>query len=120
RPPFSDEAEYALRDGLLDPVYARGPVSTTPPPPPDPVGPAMPLSFSISGNGEKADVLIVRAGAGGSAGARARRGGGLGRAAAPRRGGVLGRLPRARRLGERLRLPGGQARVGARRRRAVE
>src|SRR5215207_6444395 len=26
RLPFRDEAEYDLRDGLLDPVYARGPV----------------------------------------------------------------------------------------------
>src|SRR5687767_3310009 len=52
RLPFSDEAEYDLRDGLLDPVYARGAVNTTPPPPPDPVEPAAPLSFSISGNGD--------------------------------------------------------------------
>ena len=70
RPPFSDEAEYDLRDGLLDPVYARGAINTTPPPPPDPVEPAAPLSFSISGNGAKADVLIVGAGAGGSVAAR--------------------------------------------------
>ena len=27
RPPFSDEAEYDLRDGLLDPVIERGPVT---------------------------------------------------------------------------------------------
>ena len=69
RPPFSDEAEYDLRDGLLDPVYARG-RSTRRRPPPDPVEPAAPLSFSISGNGAKADVLIVGAGAGGSVAAR--------------------------------------------------
>ncbi|MGH3016609.1 MAG: hypothetical protein ACRDNN_16815, partial [Gaiellaceae bacterium] len=53
RLPFSDEAEYDLRDGLLDPVYARGPVNTTPAPPPDPVEPAVPLSFSLAGNGPK-------------------------------------------------------------------
>ena len=41
RPPFSDEAEYDLRDGLLDPVYARGPINTTAPPPPDTVEPLM-------------------------------------------------------------------------------
>ena len=29
RPPFSDEAEYDLRDGLLDPVFERGPINTT-------------------------------------------------------------------------------------------
>ena len=34
RPPFSDEAEYDLRDGLLDPVFERGPISATEPPPP--------------------------------------------------------------------------------------
>ncbi|MGH3019995.1 MAG: GMC family oxidoreductase N-terminal domain-containing protein, partial [Gaiellaceae bacterium] len=70
RLPFSDEAEYDLRDGLLDPVYARGPVNTTPAPPPDPVEPAVPLSFSLAGNGARADVLIVGAGAGGSVAAR--------------------------------------------------
>lgn len=70
RLPFSDEAEYDLRDGLLDPVFARGPINTTPPPPPDRVEPAAPLSFSISRNGAKADVLIVGAGAGGSVAAR--------------------------------------------------
>ena len=62
RPPFSDEAEYDLRDGLLDPVYARGPINTTAPPPPETIEPATPLSFSVSGNGAKADVLIVGAG----------------------------------------------------------
>ena len=70
RPPFSDEADYDLRDGLLDPVYARGAINTTPAPPPDPVEPAAPLSFSLSGNGEKADVVVIGAGAGGSVAAR--------------------------------------------------
>ena len=72
RPPFSDEAEYDLRDGLLDPVYARGPINTTPPPPPDPVEPAAPLPFCDLGNGDgsKADVLVIGAGAGGSVAAR--------------------------------------------------
>ena len=90
RPPFSDEAEYDLRDGLLDPVYERGAINTTPPPPPDPVEPAAPLSFSIAGNGAKADVLIVGAGAGGSVAARH-----LAEA------GFNGRVPGAGRLGER-------------------
>ena len=70
RPPFSDEAEYDLRDGLLDPVFERGPLNTTPPPPPDPVEPAAPLTFSVGGNGRKADVLVIGAGAGGSVAAR--------------------------------------------------
>ncbi|MGH3019677.1 MAG: hypothetical protein ACRDNR_05885, partial [Gaiellaceae bacterium] len=70
RPPFPDEAEYDLRDGLLDPVLERGPINSTPAPPPDPVEPAGPLSFSISGNGEKADVVVIGAGAGGSVAAR--------------------------------------------------
>ena len=70
RPPFSDEAEYDLRDGLLDPVFERGPVNSTEPPPPDPVEPAAPLSFSMAGNGDKADVVVIGAGAGGSVAAR--------------------------------------------------
>ena len=72
RPPFSDEAEYDLRDGLLDPVYARGPINTTEPPPPDPVEPpaALPFSISANGDGSKADVLVIGAGAGGSVAAR--------------------------------------------------
>jgi len=55
RIPFPDEAEYDLRDGLLDPVFARGPINSTPAPPPDPVEPAAPLSFSISGSGAMRD-----------------------------------------------------------------
>ena len=55
---------------LLDPIFARGPINTTAPPPPDPVEPATPLSFSISGNGERADVVVIGAGAGGSVAAR--------------------------------------------------
>src|SRR4029453_7268972 len=70
RPPFSDEAEYDLRDGLLDPVFERGPVSAAPSPSPDPVEPAAPLTFSLAQNGEKADVLVIGAGAGGSVAAR--------------------------------------------------
>jgi hypothetical protein len=70
RLPFSDEAEYDLRDGLLDPVFERGAINETEPPPPDPVEPAAPLTFSIGGNGEKADVVVIGAGAGGSVAAR--------------------------------------------------
>ncbi len=70
RPPFSDEAEYDLRDGLLDPVFERGAINETEPPPPDPVEPAAPLTFSMGGNGEKADVVVIGAGAGGSVAAR--------------------------------------------------
>jgi hypothetical protein len=32
-PPYPDEAEYYLRDGLLDPVVARGPTFRPTPPP---------------------------------------------------------------------------------------
>ena len=32
-PPYPDEAEYDLRDGLLEPVIARGPLYRPTPPP---------------------------------------------------------------------------------------
>jgi choline dehydrogenase-like flavoprotein len=70
RSPFSDEADYDLRDGLLDPIFERGPINSTEPPPPDPVEPAEPLTFALGKNGEKADVLVIGAGAGGSVAAR--------------------------------------------------
>jgi choline dehydrogenase-like flavoprotein len=71
RVPFSDEAEYDLRDGILDPVIARGPVHKPGPPPSAAPPSAAPLSFSVGGgNGDRADVLIVGAGAGGSVAAR--------------------------------------------------
>jgi len=70
RTPYSDEAEYDLRDGLLDPVIDRGPIHAQPPPAAVPNDPATPLSFGLSRNGDRADVLIIGAGAGGSVAAR--------------------------------------------------
>ena len=70
RPPFPDEAEYDLRDGLLDPVIERGPIREPPPPSAVPSDPPKPLPARLSRNGERADVLIVGAGAGGSVAAR--------------------------------------------------
>ena len=71
RPPFPDEAEYDLRDGLLDPVIERGP---------DPQGAAAVhgaerrrpsrCPSACRGDGEPADVLVIGAGAGGSVAAR--------------------------------------------------
>ena len=109
RPPFSDEAEYDLRDGLLDPVYARGAINTTPPAAARPGragGSALVLDRGQRREGGRPD--------------RRRRRGRLRRGPAPRRGRLQGRLPGAGRLGERSRLPGRQGRVGARRRRAVQ
>ena len=70
RPPFPDEAEYDLRDGLLDPVIERGPIHEPPPPSALPAEPPTPLPVKLSRNGDRADVLIVGAGAGGSVAAR--------------------------------------------------
>jgi choline dehydrogenase-like flavoprotein len=70
RPPFPDEAEYDLRDGLLDPVVERGPVHKQPPPAPAPNGGVEPLPFSLSRAPDRADVLVIGAGAGGSVAAR--------------------------------------------------
>ncbi len=70
RPPFSDEADYDLRDGLLDPVLAHDPgdrleVATAPP-----NGRVEPLPFPLSRSADRADVLVIGAGAGGSVAAR--------------------------------------------------
>ena len=70
RPPFPDEAEYDLRDGLLDPVIERGPIHKQAPPSPAPSDAPRPLPFRLSRNGGPADVLVIGAGAGGSVAAR--------------------------------------------------
>ena len=70
RPPFSDEAEYDLRDGLLDPVIERGPVHQRPTSPSRANGEATRLPFQLSRNGSRADVLVIGAGAGGSVAVR--------------------------------------------------
>ncbi len=70
RPPFADEAEYDLRDDILDAVIERGPVHKQAPPAPPPNGRVEPLSFNLSRSPERADVLIIGAGAGGSVAAR--------------------------------------------------
>jgi choline dehydrogenase-like flavoprotein len=70
RPPFADEAEYDLRDNLLDPVIERGPVHKQPPPAPPPDGAVAPLSFTLASGRDRPDVLVVGAGAGGSVAAR--------------------------------------------------
>ena len=70
RPPFSDEAEYDLRDGLLDPVIERGPIHRKPPAEAPPNGHVSPLPFTLSRSHDRADVLIIGAGAGGSVAAR--------------------------------------------------
>ena len=70
RLPFPDEAEYDLRDGLLDPVRERGPIHEQPLPSPLPSEPPTRLPVQLSRNGERADVLVVGAGAGGSVAAR--------------------------------------------------
>ena len=90
RKPFEDEADYDLRDGLLDPVIDRGPIHKQPPPTPAPNGKVEPLSFNLSRNGERPNVLVDR---------RRRRG--LRRVALPGRGRVQRRLPRAGPLAER-------------------
>lgn len=70
RPPFADEAEYDLRDGILDPVIERGAIHRNGHADAAPVGPAEPLSFNLSRAPDRADVLIIGAGAGGSVAAR--------------------------------------------------
>jgi choline dehydrogenase-like flavoprotein len=70
RPPFADEAEYDLRDNLLDPVIERGPVHKQPPPAPPPDGAVAPLPFALASGRDRPDVLVVGAGAGGSVAAR--------------------------------------------------
>jgi choline dehydrogenase-like flavoprotein len=70
RPPFPDEADYDLRDGLLDPVIDRGPAHKPAPPSVVPNGKVESLPFRLSRAGERADVLVVGAGAGGSVAAR--------------------------------------------------
>jgi choline dehydrogenase-like flavoprotein len=70
RPPFPDEADYDLRDGLLDPVVERGSIHKQPPPAPEPAAPPRPLPFGLSRDGGRADVLVIGAGAGGSVAAR--------------------------------------------------
>jgi choline dehydrogenase-like flavoprotein len=70
RPPFADEAEYDLRDNLLDPVIERGPVHKQPPPAPPPDGALAPLPFTLASGRDRPDVLVVGAGAGGSVAAR--------------------------------------------------
>ena len=110
RPPFSDEAEYDLRDGLLDPVTERGPIYELPPPSATPNGKVEPLAFHISRERR-------------GAGRRARHRSGRRRRGSrtpPCGGRVQGRVPRAGRLAGRFRVPRRQARVGAGRRRPVE
>ena len=75
-PIFSDEAEYDLRDGLLDPVLRRSSSqvlwpsgSATGPPEPTPIGIRKPAR-SVPANGEVADAVIVGAGASGAVAAR--------------------------------------------------
>jgi choline dehydrogenase-like flavoprotein len=70
RPPFPDEADYDLRDGLLDPVIDRGPIHKPAPPAPAPNGKVDALPFRLSRTGGRADVLVIGAGAGGSVAAR--------------------------------------------------
>ena len=66
RPPYPDEAEYDLREGLLDPVLAwtPPPLEDAGPLPAD--GPQLPFA----GAGERADVLVIGAGASGAVVAR--------------------------------------------------
>jgi choline dehydrogenase-like flavoprotein len=71
RPPYPDEADYDLRDGLLDPVIERGPIHKRAPAPTEPPPDDKPVFYlPRSSNGSRADVLIVGAGAGGSVAAR--------------------------------------------------
>jgi choline dehydrogenase-like flavoprotein len=79
RPPYPDEADYDLRDGLLDPVLERGWAAFRQPPPravaevrrapaekesPDEGDPR--VAPSTANRGERPDVLVVGAGAAGS------------------------------------------------------
>jgi choline dehydrogenase-like flavoprotein len=71
RPPYSDEAEWDLRDGLLDSILQRSSLSNhTLPEEAAPSEPPQPLPVRLSRNGDRADVLIIGAGAGGSVAAR--------------------------------------------------
>jgi choline dehydrogenase-like flavoprotein len=70
RKPFEDEADYDLRDDILDPVVDRGPIHKLPPPQAARNGKVEPLSFGISRNGDRPNVLVIGAGAGGSVAAR--------------------------------------------------
>ena len=69
RPPFPDEAEYDLRDGLLDPVLERAAIHRRAPAAATDGRPDR-LPFRLSRDGSRADVLVVGAGAGGSVAAR--------------------------------------------------
>lgn len=70
RPPYPDEADYDLRDGLLDPVIERGSIHKRPPPATSRNGKPAPLPFRLSRDGSRADVLVIGAGAGGSVAVR--------------------------------------------------
>jgi choline dehydrogenase-like flavoprotein len=64
-PPFPDEAEYYLEDGLLDPVLERG--ASAPEPPPD-SGP--PRARPAAPRRKRANVLVIGAGASGAVAAK--------------------------------------------------
>ena len=70
RKPFEDEADYDLRDDILDPVIDRGPIHKLPPGEPARNGKVEPLSFNLSRNGDRPNVLVIGAGAGGSVASR--------------------------------------------------
>ncbi len=70
RKPFEDEADYDLRDDMLDPVIDRGPIHKQPPGAPALNGKVEPLSFNLSRNGDRPNVLVIGAGAGGSVASR--------------------------------------------------
>ena len=70
RKPFEDEADYDLRDDILDPVIDRGPIHKQPPGEPATNGKVEPLSFNLSRNGDRPNVLVIGAGAGGSVASR--------------------------------------------------
>ena len=70
RPPFPDEADYDLRDGLLDPVLAHEPGERPAAAAAPPNGRVEPLPFPLSRSADRADVLVIGAGAGGSVAAR--------------------------------------------------
>lgn len=66
-PPYPDEAEYYLRDGLLDPVVARGPLT---PPVPTAATPPAPPHVPVRRDNGRVDVLVVGAGASGAVAAK--------------------------------------------------
>jgi choline dehydrogenase-like flavoprotein len=70
RPPYPDEAEYDLRDDVLQPVIERGRTFKRPPVAPLPDGRPEALQFPLPRTDERPDVLIVGAGAGGGVAAR--------------------------------------------------